>query len=70
MNNKLTSIEGKRESRSELKQALDQLLSNFKEYKEFYEVRAELKKNYYDHLVKQGFTKEQALDIVKSDTTL
>ncbi|MFS0562588.1 hypothetical protein AB1K91_17820 [Terribacillus sp. 179-K 1B1 HS] len=52
---------------SEIKQALVAFLENAADLMEFKAEQAKLKKNYFDHLVKSGFTETQALDIVKSD---
>lgn len=67
MDKKLTSIEGKRQEQSELRKAVNHIVEGFKEYQDYYEVRSKLKKHYYNHLIKEGFSKEQALEIVKSD---
>lgn len=71
INMKLASIEGGRKSEqtSEIKDALRMMLDNFKDLLEYQRIRAELKRAYYEGLITQGFTKEEALKLTAEDTT-
>ena len=67
--NNLTSIDGKGK-KSEMRDALKMILENMDELLELDEVKSKIRKNYYDHLIKQGFSEQQALEIVKVDSTI
>jgi len=68
--NNLTSIDGKGKKKTDIQEALAQILENIEEIMELDIIKSKIRRNYYDHLIKQGFTEEQALEIVKSDSTI
>ncbi|MGC4375743.1 hypothetical protein WD019_02210 [Fictibacillus sp. Mic-4] len=51
-------------------EALNGVLSNLSVLIQYQHARAEIKRNYYEHLIKHGFSENEALEIVKSDTTI
>jgi len=68
--NNLTPIDGKGKKKTDIQEALATINENLAELLELDIIKSELKKNYYDHLIKQGFTEQQALEIVKVDSTV
>lgn len=55
-----------KEQESEIAKMVDSLPNIIK----MMEVKAKISKSYYNDLVGEGFTKKEALEIVKSDTTM
>jgi len=51
---------------TEVEKALKNLIDNFSAYEEYQNYKAKLVKEYYDALIEEGFTKEQALELCKS----
>lgn len=49
---------------------IEAIRNSLPELLEYMAIRAELKRNYYSHLIEQGFTKSEALRITAEDTTL
>ncbi|WP_085829049.1 hypothetical protein [Clostridium massiliodielmoense] len=48
-----------------LKNACKEMIENFEIYVEAYKMAAKYEKAYYDELVKEGFSEQQALEIIK-----
>lgn len=65
----LVPFEGGKKStgKNELAESNKMMRENLPEFLEYLQIRAELKRNYYEHLIKQGFTKKEALELVAKD---
>lgn len=61
----LTSFEGNK-GKNPMKDAIFQMMEDIEIHKEYKKLKAKLDKSYYTELLAEGFTKEQALELVKS----
>lgn len=59
------TVKGKK-ANNPLEEALVQLRDNLHTQLEMYEVIAKCRKKYFDDLIKEGFTEQQAMEIVKT----
>jgi hypothetical protein len=74
---KLTAIDGGKASErsakekevEEVEYTSNQMVEMLPALIDFFKAKAEINRNYYEHLIEQGFTEKEALEIVKSDTT-
>ena len=70
MKNNLTPIDGNGKKKSEIQEALATIIENMDELMELDKVKSKIRKNYYNHLIKQGFSEQQALEIIKVDSSI
>lgn len=67
---KFNAVPGGKQEQSEMATAVKQLSNDLAEMLEYQAIRSKIKRQYCDHLVLEGFTEKEALDIVKSDATM
>lgn len=70
---KLVSFDGggrKNQTADDVKASNAQLRASLPEFIEYLALRAQMKRAYYDDLVKQGFTEVQALELVAKDVSI
>ncbi len=67
-----SSVNGgkKEDKKTEMKEQLQMMLGMMPEVIKYHEVRAEIKRQHYNHLIKEGFTESQAIDLVKGDHSI
>ncbi len=66
------SIKGGKEDvdKAVTEEQLESFRKSIPELLEYMAIRAELKRNYYEHLIEQGFSKQEALKLTAEDTSL
>ena len=60
------SVENINFEKTPSKAALEEIKRNLPIIMESLEIQAKVKKGYYDYLIKEGFTEQQALEIAKA----
>ena len=68
-NKNIHAIDGGKKFESELKQMIGWIISGMPEQIELMHIKAKLCREYYNSLVKEGFSKSEALELCKSFTT-